>query len=34
LTKLNLELALSNYRRIVVLFLNFPKNLGAPFLVV
>jgi hypothetical protein len=34
LAKLNCESALSNYRRIVVLFLSFSTNFGSPFLVI
>jgi hypothetical protein len=31
LAKLNWESALSNYRRIVVIFLSFPTNFVSPF---
>jgi hypothetical protein len=34
LAKLNCESALSNFRIIVVFFINFPTSFGAPFLVV
>jgi hypothetical protein len=34
LTKLNLESLISNYRRVVVLFLSFSECYGSPFLMV
>jgi hypothetical protein len=34
LTKLNIESAISNYRRVVVRFLSFPESYGSSLLVV